>query len=220
MTVKCPDMFRWRVVALDWVTQQRTSTEVWSSDASGAMHTASDVLRCPVSAIESVVCHTGHSVHIEKVKDLTNAEFFRGYIQALGFTGRSVSIDDDGDTNCDEPAFEGSGDFDQNWDVWEEIKDVISDADLIQIWTDIEGFFYLLNQRPQAVIDEVSERVEKAGIHFCFTRQGQGAGFWDGDWEHGDELTKLSKSFGTYDMEVLWAEDEDGRRVKEVYFHG
>jgi hypothetical protein len=31
---------------------------------------------------------------------------------------------------------------------------------------------------------------------FCLTRNGHGAGFWDGDWSNGDELTKIAKSFG------------------------
>jgi len=155
------------------------------------------------------------------MKSSTNAKFFRGYIQALGFTGHSiVEIARTLERDYDEPAFECSGDFDENWDVWAEIEDVIADVDLLHIWSDIEGFFYLLDQQPQAVIEEVEARLEEAGTDFCFTRQGQGAGFWDGDWEHGDELTKISKSFSTVDMEVLWEEDEDGKRVKEVYFYG
>ena len=30
---------------------------------------------------------------------------------------------------------------------------------------------------------------------FILTRNGHGAGFWDGDWEHGDELTALAQRF-------------------------
>lgn len=30
---------------------------------------------------------------------------------------------------------------------------------------------------------------------FWLTRNGHGAGFWDGDWEHGDELTEICKQF-------------------------
>ena len=37
----------------------------------------------------------------------------------------------------------------------------------------------------------------KAGVDFWLTRNGHGAGFWDGDWpEHGDKLTELSKPYG------------------------
>lgn len=31
---------------------------------------------------------------------------------------------------------------------------------------------------------------------FYLTRNGHGAGFWDGDYEKGEELTKVAKSFG------------------------
>ena len=31
---------------------------------------------------------------------------------------------------------------------------------------------------------------------FFLTRNGHGAGFWDGDYEKGDELTEIAKSFG------------------------
>lgn len=39
---------------------------------------------------------------------------------------------------------------------------------------------------------------EMAGHDFWLTREGHGAGFWDGDWpeELGEQLTKLSKKFG------------------------
>jgi hypothetical protein len=36
-----------------------------------------------------------------------------------------------------------------------------------------------------------------AGYYFWLTRNGHGAGFWDGDYpEHGDALTDIAKSFG------------------------
>lgn len=38
---------------------------------------------------------------------------------------------------------------------------------------------------------------EQAGHDFWLTRNGHGAGFWDGDWPmNGDLLTQVSKSFG------------------------
>lgn len=38
----------------------------------------------------------------------------------------------------------------------------------------------------------------RAGHDFWLTRNGHGAGFWDGDWEEkaGASLTEISKSFG------------------------
>jgi hypothetical protein len=46
----------------------------------------------------------------------------------------------------------------------------------------------LLDEHPDATM----------GAHdFWLTRNGHGAGFWDGDWpENGDRLTELSKTFG------------------------
>ena len=45
---------------------------------------------------------------------------------------------------------------------------------------------------------------EQGGHDFWLTRNGHGAGFWDGDWEepHGDALDKLSKRFGEVDLYV------------------
>lgn len=40
-----------------------------------------------------------------------------------------------------------------------------------------------------------------AGHDFFLTRNGHGAGFWDGDWrEHGEALTDASKAFGKFDV--------------------
>ncbi len=38
---------------------------------------------------------------------------------------------------------------------------------------------------------------EPAGHDFWLTRNGHGAGFWDGDWPtYGDKFTEIAKSFG------------------------
>jgi len=44
---------------------------------------------------------------------------------------------------------------------------------------------------------------ERLGGHdFWLTRNGNGAGFWDGDWrkEVSDRLTKAAQVFGTFDL--------------------
>jgi hypothetical protein len=42
-----------------------------------------------------------------------------------------------------------------------------------------------------------------AGHDFWLTRNGHGAGFWDGDWpDEGEALTKLSKTFGEVNLYV------------------
>lgn len=46
------------------------------------------------------------------------------------------------------------------------------------------------------------DKIEQAGHDFWLTRNGHGAGFWDGDWSEGDNtfiadlLTKVAESFG------------------------
>lgn len=43
-----------------------------------------------------------------------------------------------------------------------------------------------------------------AGHDFWLTRNGYGAGFWDGDWQKdvGEQLTQLSKSFGECNLYI------------------
>lgn len=43
----------------------------------------------------------------------------------------------------------------------------------------------------------------REGMDFWLTRNGHGAGYWDGDYpEHGDALTKLAKRFPGIDLYV------------------
>jgi hypothetical protein len=57
--------------------------------------------------------------------------------------------------------------------------------------------------------DDIADDYPRAGHDFWLTRNGHGAGFWDGDWpdEVGDRLTQASKAFGEYDLYV----GDDGR---------
>lgn len=49
----------------------------------------------------------------------------------------------------------------------------------------------------------IYENLEKAGHDFALTRNGHGAGFWDGEWlGYGDELTKISESFKEINLYV------------------
>ncbi len=54
-----------------------------------------------------------------------------------------------------------------------------------------------------ANFDLISDNLVDAGRDFWFTRNGHGAGFWDGDWpESGDKLTEASKAFGETNLYV------------------
>lgn len=47
----------------------------------------------------------------------------------------------------------------------------------------------------------IANDLEIAGHDFWLTRNGHGAGFWDGDWdEHGSVLTAAAKKFGECDV--------------------
>lgn len=52
--------------------------------------------------------------------------------------------------------------------------------------------------------DYIYHDLSRAGHDFWLTRNGHGAGFWDGDWEKlvGDLLTRASKSYGEVDLYV------------------
>jgi len=47
----------------------------------------------------------------------------------------------------------------------------------------------------------VANDPEQAGVDFHLTRNGHGAGFWDGGWpEYGEELTTRSKTYGSAEL--------------------
>jgi hypothetical protein len=46
------------------------------------------------------------------------------------------------------------------------------------------------------------EIFSRAGHDFWLTRSGSGCGFWDGDWDNGEELTEIANSFGECDLYV------------------
>lgn len=59
----------------------------------------------------------------------------------------------------------------------------------------------------------IAHDLSRAGHDFWLTRNGHGAGFWDGDWNEpytysdqyrtvGDFLTAMSKSYGSFDLYI------------------
>ena len=49
----------------------------------------------------------------------------------------------------------------------------------------------------------IDDAASKAGHDFWLTRNGHGAGFWDGDWDHtpyADKFTESSKAYGTFNL--------------------
>lgn len=103
-------------------------------------------------------------------------EFTKQYIE----TALWSSVDDD-----DEP-------LDSNYGIEdlapETLKKMVADAEKFQ----------------KTHWDEISGDLGRAGHDFWLTRNGHGAGFWDGDWPDpiGDVLTKASEKFGNQHMYV------------------
>lgn len=64
--------------------------------------------------------------------------------------------------------------------------------------------------------DLISEDLTHAGHDFWMTRNGHGAGFWDGDWEEsvGKLLTERSKAFGECSIVVC---DDDSEETLELF---
>lgn len=51
---------------------------------------------------------------------------------------------------------------------------------------------------------DLHDEWERAGHDFCLTRNGHGAGFWDGDWPapYGDQLTVACKAYAPMSLYV------------------
>ena len=50
--------------------------------------------------------------------------------------------------------------------------------------------------------------IDRAGHDFWLTRNGHGAGFWDGDWpQYGELLTKAAEGYGEFNPE--WSNDDE-----------
>lgn len=107
----------------------------------------------------------------------------------------SSSTDDN-----DNPLYEN---YDEDDDVTPEARAILTD--------DCRRFIQSLPPLVFALVD-ANEMWDQAGHDFWLTRNGHGAGFWDGDWDSidpgiGEWLTQHSKSFGKRDLYI----GDDGR---------
>jgi hypothetical protein len=88
-----------------------------------------------------------------------------------------------------------------------DIEDFSIDS-LISARDDVDQFFKRL--RTAGLLDQARECYGDSHIafHFWLTRQGHGAGFWDGDYgDIGDQLTDVADLSGT----VTYGLGEDGK---------
>lgn len=87
-----------------------------------------------------------------------------------------------------------SNDDSEEWD-----EATVSEG--LKTQADIECHAFLYRAALWIDTEPTSPGYARAGHDFAFTRNGHGAGFWDGDWPvYGDLLTKISKSFGQIDL--------------------
>lgn len=73
--------------------------------------------------------------------------------------------------------------------------DEFSDSALDGFRRDVREFVRLAS-----AIGWGGESPQHLGHDFWLTRNNHGAGFWDGDWELGNELTELALRFGNVDV--------------------
>ena len=106
-------------------------------------------------------------------------DFFDAYVEAALW-----STTDDSDPNT------GGEPLDKNYGMSD-----IDSSSLAKMRADCQRFF-------DENYDLISNDILGAGHDFWLTRNGHGAGFWDGDWEHGDELTQKAHAFGESDLIV------------------
>jgi hypothetical protein len=92
---------------------------------------------------------------------------------------------------CDSGEFASDNSFGhENYDI-----DDISQSLRDQSEIDLKAFIVTAG-------DLLSESDINTGHDFWLTRCGHGAGFWDGDYTNGDQLTELCKPYGNVDLYV------------------
>lgn len=108
------------------------------------------------------------------------ARFIRHYVRTLLW---STTGDDD------EPLEDSYGVADIAPETMAKTAD-----DCSRFWQAVESMGIDLDAEVLVECDPV----ERAAFHFWLTRNGHGAGFWDGDWSDSveDRLTWLATSFG------------------------
>jgi len=107
-------------------------------------------------------------------------EILSGYVMCALW-----STNDESDESGGEP-------LDRNYTVED-----IDDGTLAEMRTTCESF---LSEHAS----DIGDRFSQAGHDMWLTRNGHGAGFWDGDWpqEAGDRLSKAAHALGEVDLYV------------------
>jgi len=77
-------------------------------------------------------------------------------------------------------------------------EEAFDDKCLEEILVDCDNFFEEASKFIE--IDGTdADTMQRAGADFFLTRNGHGAGFWDGGWTEGDVLTTIAEPYGSTD---------------------
>lgn len=79
------------------------------------------------------------------------------------------------------------------------LRELLQPNELKEMVTDAWGFLQQVRQSPE-LWEEVSKSLNRAGTDFHFSRNGHGAGFWDGDWEHGTALDNMAEAYRSLEV--------------------
>ena len=124
-------------------------------------------------------------------------DFWRGYTQAVGFSG--TVDDEDGQGGR---LFQGCGDFDSNYpNAWDDYAPHLSAAERNEMLVDAACFF-------MEAKDMIDGDDNGAGMDFHLTRNRHGSGFWEGWGKHGNKLTAMAHPYGS--LELMGTLDEHG----------
>lgn len=77
--------------------------------------------------------------------------------------------------------------------------------DTCRLFFEVGGYNEILNDAP-SLPGDAKDKWDLAGHDFWLTQNNHGAGFWDGDWQKGEELTQLSDKF---DENTLYVGDDN-----------
>jgi hypothetical protein len=115
------------------------------------------------------------------------------------------------DATCADPACEGNCEL--RFDAYADDGDglgMLDSSDRESLSSDVEGFVSMAWPYLSANKGRFGNDLAGAAGHdFQLTRNGHGAGFWDGDWEHGDALTAIAKTFGTVSVTFTVNDDDE-----------
>lgn len=121
--------------------------------------------------------------------------FTQGYVTCLFFTAPDDSPEGDGHAN----TLEYASLAELSESAWSAIE---ADCQRFQK-ENHDSILAIENYEVRHKASEAgSDSLEAAGRDFCYTRNGHGCGFWDGDWseEFGDKLAEASRKFHGQDL--------------------